>query len=36
MEQVLDGFSGTSVYLDDILVAGGTRDEAKERLLLVL
>jgi hypothetical protein len=36
MDTILEGLPGTSVYLDDIMVAGRTRDEAKQRLLAVL
>jgi hypothetical protein len=36
MDEILKGLPGTTIYLDDILVAGRTREEAKERLLMVL
>jgi hypothetical protein len=36
MGQILEGLPGTAVYLDDILVAGRTMQEAKDRLLAVL
>ncbi|KAF4528674.1 hypothetical protein B566_EDAN017042 [Ephemera danica] len=36
MDRILDGLPGTTAYLDDILVAGRTRAEAKARLLEVL
>ncbi|KAF4530228.1 hypothetical protein B566_EDAN017151 [Ephemera danica] len=36
MDRILDGLPGTTAYLDDILVAGRTRAEAKARLLDVL
>jgi hypothetical protein len=36
MDQILEELPGTAVYLDDILVAGRTRQEAKNRLLTVL
>jgi hypothetical protein len=36
IDQILDGLPGTSAYLDDIMVAGRSREEAKGRLVAVL
>ncbi|XP_064475741.1 uncharacterized protein K02A2.6-like [Ornithodoros turicata] len=36
METVLAGIEGTSVYLDDVIVSGSTKDEHYNRLELVL